>query len=53
MIGKKQTLSRLEENKSPLKVSLGDDYQYPIKGNGESRYELESGISMKMKYYMY
>ena len=36
MIGKKQTLSRLEENKSPKKVSLGDDYQYTIKGIGES-----------------
>ena len=32
---KKTTLSRLEENNSPHKVSLGDDYQYPIKGIGE------------------
>ena len=40
--GKKTTLSTLEENNSPHKVSLGDDYQYPIKGIGESRYKLDS-----------
>ena len=53
MIGKKQTLSRLEEKSSPRKVSLGDDYQYPIKGIGESSYKLDSGTSMKMKEVMY
>ena len=47
MIGKKQNLSRLEEKDSPKEESLGDDYQYPIKGVGESRYNLESGTSMK------
>ena len=31
------------------KVKLGDDYQYPIKGSGESSYKLDSGKSMKMK----
>ena len=34
MTGKNQTLSRLEEKNSPQKVSLEDDYQYPIKGIG-------------------
>ena len=32
---------------------LGDDYQYPIKGIGESRYKLDSGTSMKMKEVLY
>ena len=31
MTGQKKTLSKLEEKNSPQKVSLGDDYQYPIK----------------------
>ena len=30
-------------------MKLGDDYQYPIKGSGESSYKLDSGKSMKMK----
>ena len=30
-------------------MKLGDDYQYPIKGSGESSYNLDSGKSMKMK----
>ena len=37
MTRKKKTLSILEEKKSPQKVSLGDDYQYPIKGIFDSR----------------
>ena len=53
MIGKKQSLSKLEEKNSPHKVSLGDDYQYPIKGIGESSYKLDSGTSMKMKEVLY
>ena len=36
MTGQKKTLSKLEEKSSPQKVSLGDDYQYPIKGVGEA-----------------
>ena len=36
MTGKKQTLY---QNKYPHKVSLGDDYQYLIKGIGESSYK--------------
>ena len=47
------TLSRLEENNSSQKVSLGDDYQYPIKGIVESSYKLESRTSMKMKEVLY
>ena len=53
MIGKTQTLSRNEEKKSPQKVSLGDDYQYPIKGIGYSSYKLDSGTSMLMKEVLY
>ena len=39
----KKTLSKIQENNSPQKVSLGDDYQYPIKGVGEASYKLDSG----------
>ena len=53
MTRKKQTLSRLDEKSYPHKASLGDDYQYPIKGIGESSYKLESGTSMKMKEVLY
>jgi hypothetical protein len=34
-------------------VTLGDDYQYPIKGVGESNYHLDSGTLMKMKDVLY
>ena len=30
-------------------MKLGDDYQYPIKGSGESSYKLDSGKPIKMK----
>ena len=30
-------------------MKLGDDYQYPIKGSGESSYKLDSRKYMKMK----
>ena len=40
---------KLFEHESPHKVKLGDDYQYPIKGSGESSYKIESEKSMKMK----
>ena len=53
MTEKKQNLSRLEEKNSPQKVSLGDYYQYLIKGIGESSYKLESGTYMKMKEVLY
>ena len=32
---------------------MGDDYQYPIKGIGESSYKIESGTSMRMKEVLY
>jgi hypothetical protein len=34
-------------------VTLGDDYQYPIKGVGESNYKLDSKNSIKMKDILY
>ena len=43
----KESFVKLSE--SPHKVKLGDDYQYPIKGSGESSYKLDSGNSMTMK----
>jgi hypothetical protein len=46
-------LSFLTENNFPQKVTLGDDYQYPIKGVGESNYKLDSGTPMKMKDVLY
>ena len=32
---------------------MGDDYQYPIKGIGESSYKFDFGTSMKMKEVLY
>ena len=49
MTGFKESFVKLSEHDSPHKVKLGDDYQYPIKGSGESSYKLDSGKSMKMK----
>jgi hypothetical protein len=34
-------------------VTLGDDYQYPIKGVGESNHKLNSGNSLKIKDILY
>ena len=45
----KEYFVRLSEHESPHKVKLGDDYQYPIKGSGESSYKLDSGKSLTMK----
>jgi hypothetical protein len=53
MIGQKNTLSRLIEKDSPQKVSLGDDYQYPIKGMREATYKLDSGTPKRMKDVLY
>ena len=53
MIGYKDSLSCLVQKESPHKVMLGDDSQYPIKGMGEASYKLDSGKSMKMKYFLY
>ena len=49
MTGLKESFVRLSEHESPHKVKLGDDYQYPIKGSGESSYMLDSGKSLTMK----
>jgi hypothetical protein len=42
MMGKRNTLSCISEKNFCQKVTLGDDYQYPIKGVGESNYKLDS-----------
>jgi hypothetical protein len=41
MIGQRDILSSLTENNFPQKVTLEDDYEYPIKGVGESTYKLD------------
>jgi hypothetical protein len=43
MTCQRDILSSLTEKNFPQKVTLGDDYQYPIKGGGESTYKLDSG----------
>jgi hypothetical protein len=53
MIGQRDILSSLTEKNFSQKVTLGDDYQYPIKGVGESNYKLDSGTPMKMKDVLY
>ena len=53
MTRQNKTLSKLEERSSPQKVSLGDDYQYSIKGVGEASYKLDSGNPLKMKDVLY
>ena len=45
----KESFMKLSEYESPHKVKLGDDYQYPIKGSGESSYKLNSRKSMTIK----
>jgi hypothetical protein len=49
----KYTISNLIEKEFPHKVSLGNDYQYPIKGMGESTYKLDSRTLMRMKEVIY
>ena len=53
MIGHIDSLSCLTQKDYPHKLQLGDNYQYPIKGMGESSYKLKSGKSMKMKEVLY
>jgi transposase InsO family protein len=48
MTGQRDILSCLSEKKFSHEVTLGDDYQYPIKGVGESNYKLNSRTPMKM-----
>jgi hypothetical protein len=53
MTGQKNILSCISEKKFSHKVTLGDDYQYGIKGVGESNHKLNSGNSLKMKDVLY
>jgi hypothetical protein len=53
MMGKRNILSFISEKKFSQKVTLGDDYQYPIKGVGESNHKLNLGNSLKMKDVVY
>jgi hypothetical protein len=49
MTGQRNILSCISKKKFSQKVTLGDDYQYPIKGVGESNHKLNLGNSLKMK----
>jgi hypothetical protein len=51
--GQRDILSCISENNFSQKVTLGDDYQYPIKGVGESNHKLNSGNSLKIKDILY
>jgi hypothetical protein len=53
MMGQRNILFCISEKKFSQKVTLGDDYQYPIKGVGESNHKLNSGNSLKMKEVLY
>jgi hypothetical protein len=46
-------LTGLTKKNFPQKVTLGDYYQYHIKGAGESTYKLDSGTPRKMKDVLY
>ena len=43
----------MSKHESPHKVKLGDYYQYPIKGSGESSYKIDSKKYLKMKDVLY
>jgi hypothetical protein len=53
MTGQRDILSSLIENKFLQKITLGDDYHYPIKRVEESNYKLDSGTPMKMRDVLY
>jgi hypothetical protein len=53
MTSQRDILSCLTENNFLRKVTLGDDYQYPFKGVGESNYKLDSRTLMKMTNVLY
>jgi hypothetical protein len=53
MTRQRNILSCISEKKFSQKVTLGDDYQYSIKGVGESNHKLNSGNSLKMKDVLY
>ena len=41
-----ESFEKLSKHNSPHKVKLGDDYEYPIKGSGESSCKLDSQKSI-------
>ena len=45
----KESFVKLSKHESPHKVKLWDNYQYPIKGRGESFYKIDSRNYLKMK----
>jgi hypothetical protein len=47
MTGQRDILSCISKKKFSQKVTLGDNYQYPIKGVGESRYKLNSVLEYR------
>ena len=49
----KESFVNMFEHGSPDKVKLGDDYQYPIKGSGESSYKLNAEKYLNMKDVLY
>jgi hypothetical protein len=49
MTGQRDILSSLTKKNFPQKFTLRDDYQYSIKGVGESTYKPNSRTPMKMK----
>jgi hypothetical protein len=53
MTGQRNIISCISKKKFSQKVTLGEDYQYPIKGVGESNHKLNSGNSLKMKDVLY
>jgi hypothetical protein len=53
MTSYKDYLSNLVQKDSPHKVKLGDDYQYPIKGVGETSYKLYFRKPLKIKDVLY
>jgi hypothetical protein len=53
IMGQRNILSCISAKKFSQKVTLGDDYQYAIKGVGESNHKLNSGNSLKMKDILY
>jgi hypothetical protein len=53
MTGQRNILSCILEKNVSRKVTLGDDYKYPIKGVGESNHKMNLGNSLKMKEVLY
>ena len=49
MMGFEESFVKLSKHESPHRVKLGDEYQYLIKGSGESSYKPDSEKYMKMK----